>query len=407
MNNHICDRTIAHTVIISQLRTLTLMDALYDLARAGVLGQGTSLRLLPPNAQAAEAWAREFSAAMVSTPHPMLIALIALIFSLQKVLENISGGAAGKGHRDPTIIDLVSEARTHIGQYATVGWIDHSPMLVEGMENALRTVAAMEALTARATQPSTSATEPDNVSFTYLHIWTIFRSSSQSSTSAMEAPEVQATASGTSATTLQDVRFTYLYICAMFRPFSQASTPAPSRRDTITQTSQGSIAPTQAKFTMGSIAGTGASMVSRSKVKAASIVVSYVVNVNALILFQRPVSVDTAPSKAIEDTSKRPVRAASIKRPKTLGDLPYSSDPHSDAHNRALERFHSHARVALWQAEMQVAQAEIKAAQQRFKHAEHQYHAALDDIGEYPSGEDNEKPSAKRGRGGKGKAKAK
>ena len=178
-------------------------------------------------------------------------------------------------------------------------------------------------------------------------------------------------------------------------------------RDTITQTSQGSIAPTQAKFTMGSIAGTGASSISRSKVKVTSVEVSYVVNVNALIIFQRPVSVDPAPSKPIADTSKHPVRAASIKCPQTQGDLQSSSDPHCDAHRRALDRVHSHARVALWQAKMQVAQAKIKAAQQRFKHTEHQYHAALDDIGEYLSGEDNEKPSAKRGWGGKGKAKAK
>ena len=71
-------------------------------------------------------------------------------------------------------MDLVGEVRARIGKYAMVWWIDHSFILIEGMEDALRTVAAMEALTAWATQSSTSATEPDNVSFTYLHICTIF-----------------------------------------------------------------------------------------------------------------------------------------------------------------------------------------------------------------------------------------
>ena len=44
---------------------------------------------------------------------------------------------------------LLDEARSRISQYATAAWIAHSPLLVVGMEDGLRKLAAMEALAAK------------------------------------------------------------------------------------------------------------------------------------------------------------------------------------------------------------------------------------------------------------------
>lgn len=55
---------------------------------------------------------------------------------------------------------FVDEARVRLNQYATVAWIDHSPLFVTEMEDALRAVAAMEKQHALSQLSSSSLTTP-------------------------------------------------------------------------------------------------------------------------------------------------------------------------------------------------------------------------------------------------------
>jgi hypothetical protein len=73
------------------------------------------------------------------------------------VLEFLSRHAPNRGLRDLEVNALLVEARSQIAQYANPAWLTHSPQLVVGMEESLRTIATLQE---QHTQSQTAALLP-------------------------------------------------------------------------------------------------------------------------------------------------------------------------------------------------------------------------------------------------------
>ncbi|KAN0128348.1 hypothetical protein V8E53_013853 [Lactarius tabidus] len=349
------------------------------MSRRQVLTMEKSLQELPASSAAAETWAKEFSNQL-------------------KVMESFSEGDHDKGANDPDVQALIGKARNQICQYATPEWVQHSPILFAGFEEAFKLLAQAQGQHAH---PSPSSSAPLSASSTLVSKEPsvgVSKGSAQRdlrSTIQQVPPTIPAAvaaiknsplqANSTDASPLQ----------------TQHSAPSPSPSSALPPRAA-LISPSPRSILRTGSAAAPSQLPSRpARSASAALDVKSSVTITDAEIMPPPTQGAVAKSGPITRGSAKRLQAHAPPTKSAGEKVQTPVERMRQEHERVFEKPNARALIKYWEGEIVAGQAEVKAGNVRIKNAEKEIRDIKEAVISLTSSEEDEPRPKKVRVGGK------